>query len=276
MSDWRTSRDARSRIVKKALIVETLREDADRLADDSLKLNYRFPAACTLSGESTPCCANAFTILYGISSKSRVDYGNLVVKGEAICQSEVSEFKTAQGEARRHHALLWMKKEFQLICDILPTSDYTKKDYHLPKCISKVSVFKDYETYMRQLHDRQEIPEFVPLARSTFLMLWAKEYPYVTIPEHTAFTVCDICGDLHDRILSASKKRDYKTLTMLKVARRQHLDFIAEERLGYRERQQLARDFPEEYECLTADGMDQSKMKGPHFASCSKRKYCFP
>ena len=46
-----------------------------------------------------------------------------------IDNKEESEIKTAIGEARRQQTLLWMKEEFELLCDILPTSDYTKKDY---------------------------------------------------------------------------------------------------------------------------------------------------
>ena len=259
----------RSRIAKRSIVVDMLKTDCVRDGKDNIVIKYKLPATCTFSEESETCCAKAYEVLYGMSSKTRCSYASIVKRGECVADAEESEFKTAAGEAKRQHALLWMKNEFHLICDILPTTDYTKKNYHLPKCVSKMSIFAEYKfTFLNleQLYGE----EYKPLCRSTFMKLWLKEYSYVTIPIHTAFTVCETCSNLHDRILSATKSMNKKELLELKQLRRIQLDFISEERLGYRERQYLARTSPDLYECLCMDGMDQAKLRGPHFAQVSK------
>ena len=108
--------------------------------------------------------------------------------------------------------------------------------------------------------------EFKPFSKTRFHELWEEHFAYVTVPEHTAFSVCDICANLHDRILSSTKSKDKSMLVELRSLRRMHLKFISGERLTYREHQRLARESPEEYISIVLDGMDQAKLRGPHFA----------
>ena len=105
-----------------------------------------------------------------------------------------------------------------------------------------------------------------PYSRSTFLNLWKAEFPYVTVPLVTAFSVCYTCAMIHDEVLTATKSKDKSKLNALQKLRRTHLCFIANERLAYREHQQLARDDPENFVSLCLDGMDQAKLCSPHFA----------
>ena len=55
-------------------------------------------------------------------------------------------------------------------------------------------------------------------------------------------------------------------LREIQKLRKEHLRFIGGERLCYRSHQCLARDFPEKYVSISVDGMDQAKLRGPHFA----------
>ena len=252
------------RVTKKATIVETLREDCVRMPSGGCKVCYKFPAEVTVSKESVPCCAGGFCYLYGMSSKTRLKYASYVTESLAVEDAELSEMRTAKGEARRHHCLLWMKTEFELLCDILPTADYSAKDYHLPKCVSKISLYAEYCLQMSLKDEGNH--EFKPFSRSTFLKLWKEHYPYVTIPVHMAFSVCMTCALLHDALLTATKSKDKKDLESLKGLRRTHLDFVSKERLSYREHQRLARAYPDDYESICLDGMDQAKLRAPHFA----------
>ena len=162
-----------------------------------------------------------------------------------------------------------MKNTFHLLCDILPTSDYSSKNYHLPKCMNKQALHKEYWEEFKAKQDllgESELSEFKPYSRSTFCKLWLSEFSYVQIPQHMAFSVCCHCASLHDRLITATKQRDRKLQKEIGDLRKLHLRFIAGERLTYRDHQRLARDYPDLHVCLTVDGMDQAKLRGPHFA----------
>jgi hypothetical protein len=208
----------------------------------------------------------AFCKVYGISTKSKAKYWKVVVDGAEVDRLEQSELNLAKNEGRRHQTLLWMKETFHLLCDILPTSDYSKKNYHLPKCMSKKSIHKEYWTEFKAKKALYGDDNFSPYSRSTFAKLWLDEYSYVQIPDHMAFSVCTNCSDLHDRLITATKMRDNATLKEIQNLRKLHLRFVGGERLAYRSHQQLARDHPEQYCCLCIDGMDQAKLRSPHFA----------
>lgn len=265
LAAWRKARISVSRLSKKANVIEILKEDALRLADGSMKICYNLPCEVTTTGGYIRCCSVAFETLYGMSPKTRVKYASYVKVSNAIMDDEFSEMKTARGEARRHWTLLWMKREFEVLCDFLPTSDYTSKDHHLPKCVSKNSLYEEYRVqYLDE--EKERGPEFKPYSRSTFTKLWKLEFPYVTIPTHTAFSVCMTCAMLHDELLTATKSKDKSKLVILKALRRTHLGFISKERLSYRQHQELSRDEPDKYLSLCIDGMDQAKLCSPHFA----------
>ena len=119
---------------------------------------------------------------------------------------------------------------------------------------------------MKDLHATNDGVDYKPYSRSTFSKLWLKEFSYVQIPEHTAFSVCAHCANLHDRLVTATKTRDKVMLKEIQHLRKLHLKFVRGERLTYREHQLMTRDNPELYECLCVDGMDQAKLRGPHFA----------
>ena len=254
--------------------MHTLREDCVRVSDGNLNVCCMFPASVTVSRNAVQCCAESFCKLYGISSKTRVKLKNFVVEGIAVEENEVSEMKTAKGEARRHNCLLWMQNEFCSLCDILPTADYSAKDYHLPKCVSKISLYAEYCVQMSE-EAKEHGPEFKPYSRATFLKLWKQNYPYVTIPVHTAFSVCMTCAMLHDELLTATKSKDKTSLVSLKGLRRTHLNFVSLERLDYRSHQKLARERPDEYCSICIDSMDQAKLRSPHYAGGGLPKSAF-
>ena len=89
---------------------------------------------------------------------------------------------------------------------------------------------------------------------------------YVTVPETMAFSVCTVCATLHDRILTVTKSKDKFMLRELKGMRQTHLGFISEERMHYRNHQDLARTYPDLYVSICIDGIDQSKCNVPHWA----------
>ena len=225
-----------------------------------------FPAAVTTQDEPVSCCTVAFCKLYGISTKTKSKYWQIVLRGAEIDQLEQSELRLAKNEGRRHQTLLWMKETFHLLCDILPTTDYSSKNYHLPKCMSKTTIHKEYWTEFKAKKETYGDENYKPYSRSTFARLWIQEYSYVQIPDHMAFSVCAHCSSLHDRLISATKMRDNVLLKEVQKLRRGHLRFIGGERLTYREHQRLARDFPDEYVSVCVDGMDQAKLRSPHFA----------
>ena len=133
--------------------------------------------------------------------------------------------------------------------------------------MSKVSLWVEYKVYCDLLFVKEPVPANKWLSRSTFYRIWSENYSYVTVPKHAAFSVCITCAQLHDRILSASKseyRRDL--LEKLQILRRKHLDFVGQSRLQYRVDQDLAREKPEENVSICIDGMDQAKLRSPHFA----------
>jgi hypothetical protein len=269
--DWRAKRARclRTRKAKKGDIVNTFKNDSDKKRDGSLQLRTYFPAGVTSEGSAIICCGTAFCKLYGMSSKTKSAYWKIASIGTELELEEASELKLAKNEGRRQETLLWMKNTFHLLCDILPTSDYSAKNYHLPKCMTKNAIHQEYwEQFnaQRELCDSEVISDFKPYSRPTFAKLWKAEFPYVCVPDHTAFSVCAHCADLHDRFITAIKTRNKELQIQIQDLRKMHLRFVGGERLIYREHQGLARDHPDKFVCLCVDGMDQAKLRGPHFA----------
>jgi hypothetical protein len=141
--------------------------------------------------------------------------------------------------------------------------------------MSKLSVFEDYKSKFQILYDFHGTTDYQPFSYSAFFKLWKSEFPYVTVPKHQAFSMCEICAQLHDRILLATKQHDRKALLDLKKLRRIHIELIADERLEYREHQRLAIEEPDRFVSMVLDGMDQAKLRGPHFAGGSMPKGMF-
>ena len=264
---WREERASKmcSRISKKGAIVDLMRSDAEKLGDGSLRARTYLPPGVTSDDQRLRCCTTAFCKLYGLSSKTKCAYWKVVVDGAEVEQLEQHELYLAKNEGRRQQTLLWMKQTFHVLCDILPTSDYSKKNYHLPKCMSKNALHNEYWTEFKD-KQAEHGDDYKPYHRTTFAKLWLSEFSYVQIPEHTAFSVCVHCSALHDRLISATKTRDRPLQRKIQTLRKLHLRFVAGERLTYREHQTLARDHPDLYECLCIDGMDQAKLRSPHFA----------
>jgi hypothetical protein len=268
---WRTKRSEclTTRASKKSDLVETMRGDSRRRPDGSLDLVSNLPPEVTQAGAGKACCSVAFCKLYGISSKTKSAYWKIVTDGTFLEQEEALELLTARNEGRRQQTLLWMKNTFHLLCDILPTTDYHSKNYHLPKCMTKQALHKEYYTEFKEKQefcDDGDLSDYKPYSRPTFAKLWLSEFSYVQIPQHTAFSVCAHCANLHDRLITATKQRNRVLQKEIGDLRKLHLRFVAGERLAYREHQRLARDHPDLYLCLTVDGMDQAKLRGPHFA----------
>jgi hypothetical protein len=265
VSKWREKSFSGRRIAKRCYVHQLLTEDSIRDNDGRLKICYNFPEDTTLSGKLESCCAAGFGKLYGMSSKTRVDIAKMVLERAIVVDDEISEMRTAKGEGRRHNTLLWFREEFSVLCDFLPTSEYTNKDHHLPRCVSKKSLFFEYRVHFAELF-KEYGPDHKPYSRTVWLLLWKEHYSYVTIPKCFAFSVCSTCANLQDRILSATKSKDKSVLVQLKQLRRIHLGFISKERLQYRENQRLAREYPDKYISICVDGMDQAKLRSPHFA----------
>ena len=250
---------------KRSIVLQTLSEDSVHVDGGKRRVVYFLPAEVTNSGNAEPCCANAFGLVYGMSSSTRVNIAKMVLDRAVIVDEEQSELRLTKGEGRRHTTLLWFKEEFKAICDILPTAEYSSKDYHLPKCVSKQGLFEEYKVVFHANWAKYG-PDHKPYSWTTWLGLWKKEYGYVTVPKYFAFSVCSICAELHDRILSCTKSKNKSMLVQYQSLRRIHLVFIGKERLQYHENQRLAREFPDLFVSLCIDGMDQAKLRSPHFA----------
>ena len=275
---WRKTPELSSRGngVRKNYIIETLRESSKRASvrqqtfqNKKLKVNLEIPKECTESNKWEPVCFKGFTKLFALSTKTLSAYKGIVEQGNIAVESQDHESLSAKGEGRRQNTLLWMKDLFHLLCDIMPSPDMSKKDYHLPKCSSKDGIYEEYVLEFLELHAKNDFCgsiEFKPYSKERFEALWLEHFPYVTVPVAMAFSVCDACANLHDKILSATKSKDKLMLLELKKIRREHLKFISEERMMYREHQRLAREEPDKYVCICIDGMDQSKLRSPHFA----------
>jgi len=250
---------------RRSQILQILTEDSEHVDGGQRKIVYYLPAEVTVSGNAARCCAKSFCSVYGLSSKTRVIIANMVLDRAVIVDDEISEMRTAKGEGRRHTTLLWFKAEFSVLCDILPTSLYTNKDYHLPKCVSKQTMYIEY-CVLFHANALEYGPDHRPYSWKVWLSLWQLKYPFVTVPKCFAFSVCSTCATLHDRILTSTKSKDKSKLVQYKEFRRIHLNFVSKERLQYRENQRLAREYPDKFVSLCIDGMDQAKLRSPHFA----------
>ena len=255
-------------------LFDLIKSNAARRVDGSLDHQCTLPAACTTSGNEMRCCTRAFERLYGVSSATRVKYSKKVIRNEALAEKLPSEASMARGEAARHFTILWMKDMFTNLCDFLPTSGDSSKDYHLPTCVSKAGLYTEYVEDFNEKKERYG-DDYTPYSLTGFTKIWDDEFPYVTIPRTKAFAVCSSCSELCDKILSATKAHNRALLKELKEVRMLHLGFIAKERLAYREHQQRARELPDAYVSLSMDGMDQAKMKSPHFAGNAIPKSMF-
>ena len=84
----------------------------------------------------------------------------------------------------------------------------------------------------------------------------------------TRFTSCDRCDELRtalrDHIMTA------KSTATLNVSRKEHLDFIAMERLEYQKKRDRARLNTNECLSIIIDGEDQSAFGLPQFTTCVK------
>ena len=255
-------------------LVEYLRESAQRCDDDNhtgkvLKTNLFMPNSISSSKKWEPVCSQAFCSIFSLSSKTLVELKKIVEHGQVALGSKNHEALAAKGEARRQNLLLYLKEEFGLLCDFIPCPEMSTKDYHLPKCVSKETIYNEYVIEFTKRHEDYDFcgsNEHLPYSSQRFFALWQEHYPYVTVPETMAFSVCTVCATLHDRILTATKSKDKFMLRELKGMRRTHLGFISEERMHYRNHQDLARKYPDLYVSLCIDGMDQSKCNVPHWA----------
>lgn len=130
---------------------------------------------------------------------------------------------------------------------LLPSALYPKK----------VNV---YEELVQTNRLRPSFPE------RYFKILWTRYYGNVVIKKWTPFAKCDECVQFRNRILSTSRKDKVK-VEKLKADQSAHRTYIANSRLRLKEREKLARDFPDQFLFLIFDGMDNKKSWVPRYRS---------
>ena len=81
---------------------------------------------------------------------------NLLEHGEVALGSKNHEKLQAKGEARRQNLLLYLEEEFGLLCDFIPCPEMSKKDYHLPKCVSKETIYNEYVIEFTRRHEEYD------------------------------------------------------------------------------------------------------------------------
>ena len=263
-----------SRKLTKSLAIETLVQDSERQNDGSLQVVYRIPESVTKDNKSIVCCTTCFSSFTGFSSATRVKLQNTVEEQNsfAVLSSTSTPDGSAgplttrcseSGDSRLMHCRVWMNGRFELLCNILPTSNDTAKDFHLPTCISKQSLYEEYKYAVQKMKTNHF---HGPFSLSHFFRVWRDHFSYVTVPEHQSFSVCESCAQLHDRILIALKSHNEEALVQLCRLRTSHLKLVSQERGGYAWRQQFCIENPDKGVSWAIDGFDQAKSNIPHFA----------
>ncbi|KAJ8299830.1 hypothetical protein KUTeg_022577 [Tegillarca granosa] len=125
---------------------------------------------------------------------------------------------------------------------------------HLPPCLTKGSVYMMYTEEMTEKGIKI-------ISISHFYLLWRKCLNFISIPQQSTFSKCDICTQIKTKL---SSTKDKAIRAALQKLRHNHLRKQSLERRKYHKHAMKARLYPEKYVSIIIDGMDQKKTQIPH------------
>jgi hypothetical protein len=125
------------------------------------------------------------------------------------------------------------------------------------------------EWYLEYLQAMEDSGDCGTVAPTTFARLYSTERKNLNIWDRKwmPFAQCGECARLKTAIASATTKAEREKL---RAERTEHLALTTKCRKAYYKNRELARKQPEEYLSTITDGMDQAKLRTPHFARENK------
>lgn len=160
----------------------------------------------------------------------------------------VSEIVEFLGENMPHLSRKNKKGELDLPVILLPSSLYPKKTDLLADLIA-----------------RTKLPSEVKI--QFFRKLWRRYFPNVLLKSWSPFAKCDVCTKFRSQLLKLSRNEDREALRPVKEAQKNHRDLVKFSRERFTDREQLARDHPDDFLYIIIDGMDCKKAQSPRFRS---------
>ncbi|XP_076090729.1 uncharacterized protein LOC143062813 isoform X2 [Mytilus galloprovincialis] len=133
-------------------------------------------------------------------------------------------------------------------------------EIHLPSCLTKKLVFKDYSLHCITNHHKA-------IKRTRFLQIWRMEFPNVKVRKHQKMTQCTECAVFKEAFLKKLSQDEFKKL---EVRRKAHLTLQRIAREKYYKHRTKSQENPQQYLSLIIDNMDQSKTNLPRFPFVSK------
>ncbi|CAG2188406.1 unnamed protein product [Mytilus edulis] len=136
-------------------------------------------------------------------------------------------------------------------------------EIHLPSCLTKKLVFKDYSLHCITNHHKA-------IKRTRFLQIWRMEFPNVKVRKHQKMTQCTECAVFKEAFLKKLSQDEFKKL---EVRRKAHLTLQRIAREKYYKHRTKSQENPQQYLSLIIDNMDQSKTNLPRFPFVSKDQF---
>ncbi|XP_062572892.1 uncharacterized protein LOC134234860 [Saccostrea cucullata] len=107
------------------------------------------------------------------------------------------------------------------------------------------------------------------LTKSSFLKIWKRSFPHITVVKENPFSKCHICTTLHFEFEKCGRyERDAKMIVLER--KKQHWDYVRRQKEAYYERREVSRLFPRKCLTIIMDGMDQKKTNIPILFSKSR------
>jgi hypothetical protein len=153
----------------------------------------------------------------------------------------------------------WMDFYFNLLGDSIPNSD---GEIHLEP-ISILTIYKEYKDDMikeNYNHNAKDV-----YTETEFAKLWKVCFPHVMIREFKAVTgKCNTCAHFSDVRRKCGDKKRKQELTWMRAL---HRTAYMGERLGYSNRREEVKQFPQKSLSIISDGMAQSHCILPHLGN---------
>ena len=137
----------------------------------------------------------------------------------------------------------------------------------MPNCNERHLPFqkKDemYNTFLEKFSRSNKNPGIKAPSKNYFYHVWKHNCKDVKVRKSTRFSKCDICeqirSEMHILVTSFQSTAD------LLLRKRAHYDFIAQERMEYKRKRDIAVFNPNEAWSVIIDGADQTAFGLPHF-----------
>ena len=140
-------------------------------------------------------------------------------------------------------------------------------DAHSTKSQCNLPLLMKKQVYERFMNSGASLSEGNAVSFSYFCNVWKKHCFDFKTHRHHGFAVCTTCEQLRVNLARCESTSEQG---IIRAQMDLHYSFIKEERRGYAERANLARDSPGTYVSLIVDGADQKGYGLPHFVFNTK------